>query len=184
MLKFPLSKRLVRNLACLDPDEMYLHSDTCSDRYKRILRLLVSSKQIDINSCDEIQDQHDSFVHKVRCGVVKYGSEKDRLSLDTFYFDNMNTEKYRKIWSVISVLLLLSHGQATVEREFSINKEVSEVNLSENSLVARRVIKDYLNHVGGIRDVVITKELLQSSQHARQVYHSFLDKRPAWVAQW
>ena len=39
-----------------------------------------------------------------------------------------------KVWRVVELLLLMSHGQATVERGFSINKEVVVENLSERSL--------------------------------------------------
>ena len=38
------------------------------------------------------------------------------------------------------LLLLLSHGQASVERGFSVNKEVMVQNLAEQSLISQRII--------------------------------------------
>ena len=67
-------------------------------------------------------------------------------------------------------LLLLSHGQASVERGFSISKEISVENMAEQTLITQRVIKDHLNNVGGVTKVSLSKELLASASSARQRY--------------
>ena len=64
-----------------------------------------------------------------------------------------------------------------VERSFSVNKDVSKKNISEHNLVARRIVKDHIHHVGGLRGVVITKEFLNSTQCGRQRYHAYLKER-------
>ena len=51
-----------------------------------------------------------------------------------------NRSEFPNLWSVIKLLLLLSHGQASVERGFSVNKEVSVEHLAETSLIAQRTI--------------------------------------------
>ena len=43
----------------------------------------------------------------------------------------------KKLWKVVKLLLALSHGQTTVERGFSSNKEVMVENLAQHSLVAQ-----------------------------------------------
>lgn len=60
----------------------------------------------------------------------------------------------------MKVVLVLSHGQASVERGFSINKELIVENQKELSLVAQRLIVDHVRSVGGVSNVAITKELL------------------------
>ena len=82
--------------------------------------------------------------------------------VDTFYFD---------------LLLTLSHGQATVERGFSSNKEVMVENLAQHSLVAQRVICDHVCSVGGVLNVAFSKELLLSAASARQRYHAVLHEK-------
>ena len=59
-------------------------------------------------------------------------------------------------------LLLLSQGQAAVERGFSSNRQIDVENLSENGYKAQRLINDHLRAVGGIKEVVIDKTLLTS----------------------
>lgn len=83
------------------------------------------------------------------------------------------SKAYSKAWNVVKMLLVLSHGQASVERGFLINKELIVENQKEASLVAQVV--GHIRTVGGVTNVQITKELLISVSGARQKYHSYLD---------
>ncbi|KAJ8368824.1 hypothetical protein SKAU_G00088520 [Synaphobranchus kaupii] len=88
----------------------------------------------------------------------------------------MGTNKaFSKVWHVVKMLLVLSHGQASVERGFSINKELIVENQKEASLVAQRLIVGHIRSVGSVTNVQLTKELLISVSGARQRYHSYLD---------
>jgi len=49
---------------------------------------------------------------------------------------------------VIRMLLVLTHGQETVESGFSINTQTEEVNLQAESFVAKRIICDHVHYVG------------------------------------
>ena len=83
---------------------------------------------------------------------------------------------YKHLWSVVAKALL-SHGQASVERGFSINKEALGDNMSEQTLVALRVIKDYVLSVGGKpTDVLITPELITSAAAAHSRYQAHLEE--------
>ena len=77
--------------------------------------------------------------------------------------------------TVLKQLLLLSHGQATVERGFSLNKEVTVENMKKATLIARRHIVDYCRNVG-VTKVEITKGMLVSASSARQKYLQHLEK--------
>ena len=177
MAKSPLHKSIVRNLTCLNPVEICTHNQKCIDKFKAVVSVLISEKYIHVLDGDEVQRQFEYFVEEYKHSenFTSFSKEKDRL--DQLYFSSMaNDKKYDKLWPVISKLLLLSHGQATVERGFSTNKEVLEQNLSERNLMAKRVIKDFIKHVGGIQNIEVTKELLQSAQSARQMYFSYLEE--------
>lgn len=73
------------------------------------------------------------------------------------------------------MLLVLSHGQASVERGISINKEIIVENQKEHSLIAQRLIVGHVRSVGDVTKVSLTKELLMSVSSARQRYQSYLD---------
>ena len=94
----------------------------------------------------------------------------DRLDVFSNGTLGKNTQR-AELWNLSKKLLLLSHGQASVEREFSINKEESVENMSAKTLVAQRAIKDYSISVGGATNIPMSKELLTSASSARQCYH-------------
>ena len=66
---------------------------------------------------------------------------KNRLD-EHMYSTLADRKKFSELWAVVQILLLLSHGQATVERGFSVNKNVTTENLSKESLMAERLIMD------------------------------------------
>ncbi|XP_073256117.1 uncharacterized protein [Porites lutea] len=55
-------------------------------------------------------------------------------------------------WSVVKLLLLqvMSHGQSTVNRGFSVNKEVAVENFSDRLFIAQRIIHGHIESVGGL----------------------------------
>lgn len=69
------------------------------------------------------------------------------------------------------MLLVLSHGQASVERGFSVNRQTETENLTEEPLVAKRIVCYYVAHVWGIKNVVLAcNKLLLAASNARQKY--------------
>lgn len=57
------------------------------------------------------------------------------------------------------------------------NKEVETVNMEEDTLVARRLVCDYVNMHGGVTKVPLTKELLKSVMAARSRYPIHRDEQ-------
>ena len=88
--------------------------------------------------------------------------------MDTLFYECMANESYKSLFSVVKLILILSHGQATVERSFSVNKEVEVENLKEHTLVAQRIVCDHVNSVGGVLKVELSKPLLLSVKMSRQ----------------
>lgn len=84
--------------------------------------------------------------------------------VDTLLYEHMAGDKQlAKVWREVELLLLMSHGQATVERGFSVNKDVAVENLSERSFIAQRIIHDHFESVGGLANFQISKQCLMSS---------------------
>ena len=98
-----------------------------------------------------------------------------RTRLDVFLHGLLH-QSYPELWAFCRKLLLLSHGQATVERGFSVNKEVEADNMKEDTVVAQRVICDYISVCGGVLKVPLTKELLAAAASARSQYRLHLDQ--------
>ena len=87
---------------------------------------------------------------------VSYSPAKQRL--DKFLYEYMAGEvDYALLWRMLRKLLILSHGQATVERGFSINSHCTEDNLEHLGLQAKRRICDYVQHIGVYKIFLLTK---------------------------
>ena len=163
-------------MRCLNPDKLANYD--CSSLFKAVLSHLVDCKVLDGSECDECLTQFKMFNNDESIISEMCGFKRDEHRVDTLLYETMGTkDKFAKLWDVVKKLLILSHGQATVERGFSVNKDVSTENLSEHNLVAKRTIKDYLNHIGGIDKLVIEKPLLDYCHGARQQYLRYLDQK-------
>ena len=46
------------------------------------------------------------------------------------------------LWTIVNMLLILSHGQAMVEKGFSINRQIVVENMKETSFVAWLSVHD------------------------------------------
>ena len=144
---------------------------------------MVEAKRVEESCCDLILSQFSRLVEELhengdlRSRFQEFDSHKEEDRVDTLFYSCLASNKqYAELWSVIKQLLLLSHGQATVERGFSMNKEVSVENLNQESLVAMRKIVEYVQKCGGVHLVPITKELVLSASSARNRCQLYLEE--------
>ena len=116
--------------------------------------------------------QFDDFIHTCADSELENFSVADDR-LDTFIRSRM-AANYPKAWSVCELALLLSQGQASVERGFLVSKELVIENQSEQTLAARRIIKDHIIHVNGVTNVEITRNMVLAARSARAKYANYL----------
>ena len=179
--KCPLSYSLVRNLSSLNPKAMAARPDECRAHFKKVIALLECNKKVREEDCDCILIQYGHFLDQIpvigseQFAGFSHQSEHDRV--DTFFMTHLQGEdKYSQLVKVIKLILVLSHGQASVERGFSINKQLEVENLKEESLVAQRLVCDHVRAAGGIMNINISKSLLNSASMARHRYEQYLEK--------
>ena len=185
LLKAPIKYALVRNLSCLDPRCMATERDASVTKMRNVLKLLVENNRVQggMAMCDDLMREFTDFVDVVvpmNLALFKNFDPHDSDARVDQLLSNFlaNQPAYRRVWEkVIKKLLLLSHGQASVERGFSINRQIEVENLHEESLVAQRIICDHLQAVGGILKVNISNELLISASSARQKYMAHLEMK-------
>lgn len=174
--KCPVTYPLVRYMVALNPKEMQANPQLCRKLFRQILTVLLSANRVKESDCDAILEQYSIFLdHIPAMGSQKFeGFNVKTDRIDDFFSSHMPVTEYGKLLAVVQLLLVLSHGQASVERGFSVNKEVEVENLKCQSLVAQRLVCDYVKSVGGVLKVNITPKLLQSASAARQKYETYL----------
>ena len=91
--------------------------------------------------------------------------------------DESGKMKYPQLFRLVKCVLSISHGNSVPERGFSINKHLLSLHgssIKDETIVALRMVKDYILSVGGITKVSVNKQLLSSVKSARQRYESDL----------
>ena len=72
----------------------------------------------------------------------------------------------------------MSHGQASIERGFNVNKFIDHVNMEENSFISRKLIIDHMKQKGLQPDRIIMKNgFIKSVKAARKRYDIYLEER-------
>ena len=124
---------------------MVLQSDGTSVRFRSRADKLYALQKIKAEIADKAKNQFEVFLKDSKLQreeeFKSFDFRKDRL--DSFlatYFASQNC--YSEVWHLCKLIFVLSHGQSSIERGFSVNKELLEDNLQEKSLVSQRLIYD------------------------------------------
>ena len=82
-----------------------------------------------------------------------------------------------EIQSLVKLVSVLSHGQASVERGFNINKSVHKINISEDSVIARKLIIDHMQKEDlKPSNIELSSQLIRSVKASRQSYSAYLEE--------
>lgn len=173
----PLKFKLTKVISFRDPQ--VAAQSSIRDKYlATTLEIFVEHKWLSGIVADKVQRQF-----KDLCAVsnfleaLKTFSDDERL--DHFWFRTIfgGSKVPEELSSFLKMIFILSHGNASLERGFSINKECFVENLAEESLVAQRQIYDAIIANGGLDSVSITKPLILSARNAHHRYMDALKKR-------
>ena len=174
----PLNSVVVRNAVVFNPI-LIIRSKAkiLQKKLKPLLQHLTSLKIILASNCDKIISQYASMKTDIDAASVNI-DEFPKLRLDDFFFKRIKISKYPELSAVLSLILTLSHGNADVERGFSLNKGVLQDNLKTDSIINKRLVKDHmLAHDLKPYTIEITNELRKSCRRARSRYHKYLDEQ-------
>ena len=109
---------------------------------------------------------------------IKQSEMQAANTVDTFFFEVLDQKiAYKGLWCTVQLLLTLSHGQAAVERGFSVNKDILAPNLKTLSLTSIRLIHTISTKEINIADYIITDELRKSCSHASNRYKMYMMER-------
>ena len=142
--KSPLEYSVLRNSVIFDPQ--FLVNENASllqNKLKRLLTHLMKLKILTSVQCDKTTQQFTNFIDS----QLKLYAEKFRCfdsstkDLDEFYFNDIDLQSFKELSFLVKIRLTLSHGQASAERSFSVNNTVINVNMSQDSIVAKKIIK-------------------------------------------
>ena len=94
-------------------------------------------KQLPEKNGDGILNEFSTFLENVVKKSISSFQNFDpkNQELDKFFSQYFQDGEYFKLWEVMKMLLVLSHGQAAIERGFSVNKAIEVEDLKEKKNV-------------------------------------------------
>ena len=141
--KSPLSSPIVPRSGAINPLCIFSSSkDTLHSKIKTLLHHYLSLKIIISTILERALTQYTEDVYPKVKEIGVFDLKKERL--DEFYFHFGNLLLSPEIQSITKLILVFSHGQASVERGFSTNKSVNKVSISQDSIITRKLVIDYM----------------------------------------
>ena len=80
------------------------------------------------------------FLKNVVFVSTEFKSYRTESILDKFFFEITSLKKYLILEKAVKMILCLNHGQAGIERGFSVNKNLLKDNMKEASLISQHFI--------------------------------------------
>ena len=91
--------------------------------------------------------------------------------------------RYYQLSKLALTILLLPHGNADLERGFSVNKKKNTAkhekhgnNIDEDTLESVRTVKDFLIQSGGQSGIEVQKEMIQQCKSSWSKYQKYLEE--------
>ena len=138
----PMTSLFARCFCYLSPAYMLEQPEICEKIFEKILEKLVSYKKILAKDADAAKFEYSNFLTKIvkanKIDFVKFNKSSERV--DFFFGKYINRSEYEQMWCVFKLLLCLSHGQASVQRGFSVDSNSLVEKMHEDSLTVQRII--------------------------------------------
>ena len=118
-------------------------------------------------------DQYEDFI-KSNFNSVSY---KNGDCLDDLLFQTLKIDRFLELSQITMIIFVINQGQAHVERGLSINTNVINVNMKEQSIRTKRLVRDHMQKYNlQPATTEITNLLKQSCSTAYQRYRTYLDE--------
>ena len=177
----PLKYPLVTYLSSLDPPRMISSASDVTAKFEKILQILMNGNWRSAGECDDLLSKYKAFFFQMKQdhAVDFQDFTPDSRRLDTFLGNYMQDHiQFAKLWDIFKMLLTISHGQASVERGYSFNKDILIENLHEKTVVALRTVHDSISTLEDhFTKLPLTPAMKRHVMSVRMRYGQYLDEQ-------
>jgi hypothetical protein len=177
--KSPLKYSLTRAVSCLVPPTLQNCRSVSEERMQKLVEILYETQNVSATVADKTKSQFQALCDQAAGSLSsKFTSFSRSDRLDHFYYSILGTNAdSAELWSVVKIVFVLSHGNATVESGFSVNGSILVENMHEESIVGQRHVYHAVQSVGGVMNVNIDKSMLQYVRGSRARYMEDLKRK-------
>lgn len=167
----PLKHSFLRALQAFDPSLMAHHASEARTSLQSVTRKLAAAILRTAEQCDAAERQFGRLVREQKDHLQRFDSKTDRL--DEFLHSMLaDKEQFLELWQIIRLVLILSHGQAPVERSFSVNDDILLPNMKEQTLCAMKIVYDVLHSLDiKIHEFAVSDKMLQYCRYVYQIMY-------------
>ena len=146
-----------------------------------MLEKLVEYKQVTSHVADKAEKEYKKFLYTVvkenKAFFLEFDKSKDML--EEFFMRYLSdTVRFNNFMLIVKMVLTLSHGQADVERGFSLNDKLLVENIQEQSLISQRIVKDHMLPSGyKPHNIPISRGLIKSVDNSCSLYKIVLKEK-------
>ena len=179
--KTPVQSHFARCARALNPIHIAEFPDSCQKLFNHILQKLVNTQHISSEFVDESKVQYAAFLQNIvkadKTNFQNYSTDDNKL--DEFFIGYVEDHaRYNKFAEIMKIVFTLSHGQASVERGFSVSKNLLVENLQESSLIAQLRVVDYMDaNCYEPYHFPMKKDLIQSVRNSYKKYSQSVAKK-------
>lgn len=174
----PLKYGLTKAISCLAPATA-ANLEISRKRMELLLTALLEAKWMNSVNVDKALQEFEFLCKDVNIKkeLESYSRKTERL--DHFWMRIVTRPAYvaDNLHFVIKLVCTLSHGNANVERGFSVNSECLVENMHEELLIAQRTVYDHVRTVGGVEKVDLCKPLLHAARNAHSLYKEAMTRK-------
>ena len=172
----PLLYAFTRAVSCFDPNVIIEHPALAEKRLDSCLHTLQNNVWISGSFADNVKLEYMNVCRLSNNVAAMKTYDRSQKSIDQFWMEIISNSRspHKHLLEFVKMILILSHGNAALERGFSINSESIIENQNEKSLVALRVVYDAIKISGSITSVPITKGMMLSVRMAHTNYGNII----------
>lgn len=175
--KSPLSYSITKATSCFDP-AIAANINVRKIRCRNLLTILEEHHWINGIEADKADRQFEKV-----CSIPYVIEELKQFRRATQRVDHFWENLFCKqpdteeITFIMKLVMIMYHGNANVERGFSVNAECLIDNMREETLVAQRLVYDSILATGkNVGEFLISKPLILSFRNARGLYEEELKR--------
>ena len=143
----PLGSVVVKYAGVFDPKKLFSDDCDCED-LKGLLSYFIKLNIPAANHFNNNLTQFQEFLQsECKSDLFRLKSfNRKEYRLDELFF-HLGIQKYKDLSYVVKIIFTLSHGRPSVERGFSISKSLVKLNMKEETILAKKIIRDYMLRV-------------------------------------
>ena len=141
----PLKYSIVRNASAMSPVNMASKKEECVLKFQGLVDALYRKKRLHAKSADSCKQQYNEFLDDVQFKHKEKFHQFNYLNdcLDDFLCVYLaDKKKYENLFYVCKIVMILLHGQSSIEHGSSVNKEILDNYLQERLLISQHLIYD------------------------------------------